>query len=603
MLIALFVSCLQSHRPTKQPWSPRYTMERALVNILETTSSFSFKAAALLEGKPFTWQDSLNPGASANLGTAAGSVRTAAPGAAAGTAGAAAAGAGTGLGVRTAAAAAAGRQAQRQRGGRGGRSGSSRQQRPDVSDSVGSMSPASAASTGDVAAGASSSHSAAAAASRLGATSRGPAQQQQQQAWLPAGDRQMQKEPSFRAGVLPAAGAGAGGSNSGSSCSSSGRLAAKVPRHQRSRSLSSIQSGDGGSLRDGDDEDTVPADLPQQQQEEELSVPSLPPVTSPFARVSHMQQHGAALERCGFGSTISLHAGTPPSSHRWNQQQHLRWQQAQVQAQAHASEASSTSSRGQGGPGSGGSPATTATPTSAAGAGASFFPGAAAAAAAGSASAAGAAGGAGTAAAGVSKVVAAAVQPPFLDMVPWYSGTSADLFKTMFDLLISVKLFLGRFDMRTMQVGGCFEVVIFTAGVVVFWAVGRRRGRRRAAPAGSYDSCGCSKAVEAHETGEAAAESAAGRAVENVIGAAWMTRLFCPGASLAAASCATHGQGSIHSGPAPLHRWKSFWTSDCRTSPTYKEVQDRTVAREQRKQQKHLPGAQTALSGVRASSL
>jgi hypothetical protein len=42
--------------------------------------------------------------------------------------------------------------------------------------------------------------------------------------------------------------------------------------------------------------------------------------------------------------------------------------------------------------------------------------------------------------------------PPFLDMVPWYSGTSADLFKTMFDLMISLKLFLGRFDMRTMQV-------------------------------------------------------------------------------------------------------------------------------------------------------
>eukprot|EP00879_Flechtneria_rotunda_P018990 GHRR01019937.1.p1 GENE.GHRR01019937.1~~GHRR01019937.1.p1 ORF type:complete len:748 (+),score=303.12 GHRR01019937.1:256-2499(+) len=41
--------------------------------------------------------------------------------------------------------------------------------------------------------------------------------------------------------------------------------------------------------------------------------------------------------------------------------------------------------------------------------------------------------------------------PPFLDMVPWYSGTSADLFKTMFDLMISLKLFLGRFDMRTMQ--------------------------------------------------------------------------------------------------------------------------------------------------------
>jgi hypothetical protein len=54
----------QSHRPAKQPWSPRYTMERALVNILETTSSFSFKAAALLEGKPFTWQE----GGSGNAG-------------------------------------------------------------------------------------------------------------------------------------------------------------------------------------------------------------------------------------------------------------------------------------------------------------------------------------------------------------------------------------------------------------------------------------------------------------------------------------------------------------------------------------------------------
>lgn len=43
-------------------------------------------------------------------------------------------------------------------------------------------------------------------------------------------------------------------------------------------------------------------------------------------------------------------------------------------------------------------------------------------------------------------------QPAFLDMVPWYSGTSADLFKTMFDLMVSLKLFLGRFDMRTMQV-------------------------------------------------------------------------------------------------------------------------------------------------------
>lgn len=41
--------------------------------------------------------------------------------------------------------------------------------------------------------------------------------------------------------------------------------------------------------------------------------------------------------------------------------------------------------------------------------------------------------------------------PDFLDMVPWYSGTSADLFKTAFDLLVSVTLFLGRFDMRMMQ--------------------------------------------------------------------------------------------------------------------------------------------------------
>eukprot|EP01018_Ginkgo_biloba_P006074 Gb_19683 [translate_table: standard] len=41
--------------------------------------------------------------------------------------------------------------------------------------------------------------------------------------------------------------------------------------------------------------------------------------------------------------------------------------------------------------------------------------------------------------------------PDFLDMVPWYSGTSADLFKTVFDLLVSVTLFVGRFDMRMMQ--------------------------------------------------------------------------------------------------------------------------------------------------------
>ncbi|KAK1433514.1 hypothetical protein QVD17_10425 [Tagetes erecta] len=39
-------------------------------------------------------------------------------------------------------------------------------------------------------------------------------------------------------------------------------------------------------------------------------------------------------------------------------------------------------------------------------------------------------------------------QPNFLDMVPW---TSADLIKTVFDLLVSVTVFVGRFDMRVMQ--------------------------------------------------------------------------------------------------------------------------------------------------------
>ena len=43
-------------------------------------------------------------------------------------------------------------------------------------------------------------------------------------------------------------------------------------------------------------------------------------------------------------------------------------------------------------------------------------------------------------------------QPEFLPMFPWYSGTSADMYRTVFELLVSVKLFLGRFDMRTMQV-------------------------------------------------------------------------------------------------------------------------------------------------------
>ncbi|KAJ4785662.1 Calcineurin-like metallo-phosphoesterase superfamily [Rhynchospora pubera] len=43
------------------------------------------------------------------------------------------------------------------------------------------------------------------------------------------------------------------------------------------------------------------------------------------------------------------------------------------------------------------------------------------------------------------------LKPDFLDMVPWYSGTSTDLFKTVFDLMVSVTLFVGRFDMRMMQ--------------------------------------------------------------------------------------------------------------------------------------------------------
>ncbi|KFM24478.1 hypothetical protein F751_3196 [Auxenochlorella protothecoides] len=44
-------------------------------------------------------------------------------------------------------------------------------------------------------------------------------------------------------------------------------------------------------------------------------------------------------------------------------------------------------------------------------------------------------------------------------MFPWYSGTSADLLKTLFDLMVSVKVFLGRFDMRTMQVATASEWV------------------------------------------------------------------------------------------------------------------------------------------------
>ncbi|KAK9862826.1 hypothetical protein WJX84_007158 [Apatococcus fuscideae] len=47
--------------------------------------------------------------------------------------------------------------------------------------------------------------------------------------------------------------------------------------------------------------------------------------------------------------------------------------------------------------------------------------------------------------------IATPEQTGFLPMFPWYSGTSADMYRTVFDLVISLKLFLGRFDMRTMQ--------------------------------------------------------------------------------------------------------------------------------------------------------
>ncbi|XP_075651836.1 uncharacterized protein LOC142622276 [Castanea sativa] len=42
-------------------------------------------------------------------------------------------------------------------------------------------------------------------------------------------------------------------------------------------------------------------------------------------------------------------------------------------------------------------------------------------------------------------------KPDFLDMVPWYSCTSADLYKTLFDLKVSANVFLRRFDLRIFQ--------------------------------------------------------------------------------------------------------------------------------------------------------
>ncbi|KAG7941523.1 hypothetical protein I3843_16G049200 [Carya illinoinensis] len=43
------------------------------------------------------------------------------------------------------------------------------------------------------------------------------------------------------------------------------------------------------------------------------------------------------------------------------------------------------------------------------------------------------------------------MKPEFLDMVPWYSGTSVDLYKTVFNIVVSVNVFLDRFDMRILQ--------------------------------------------------------------------------------------------------------------------------------------------------------
>lgn len=62
-----------------------------------------------------------------------------------------------------------------------------------------------------------------------------------------------------------------------------------------------------------------------------------------------------------------------------------------------------------------------------------------------------------------------------------YSGTSADLFKTAFDLMVSFKLFLGRFDMRTMQVrvacssqarGAAHAAAVSPCKASMFWVLG-----------------------------------------------------------------------------------------------------------------------------------
>ncbi|KAG6624704.1 uncharacterized protein LOC122299306 isoform X2 [Carya illinoinensis] len=42
-------------------------------------------------------------------------------------------------------------------------------------------------------------------------------------------------------------------------------------------------------------------------------------------------------------------------------------------------------------------------------------------------------------------------KPDFKNMVRWYSGISTDLYKTIYDLMVSVNIFQGRFDLRILQ--------------------------------------------------------------------------------------------------------------------------------------------------------
>lgn len=48
-------------------------------------------------------------------------------------------------------------------------------------------------------------------------------------------------------------------------------------------------------------------------------------------------------------------------------------------------------------------------------------------------------------------------KPSFLPMVPWYSGTSHDLWSTLLDIIISMSIFAGRFEMRTLHAGTAYH--------------------------------------------------------------------------------------------------------------------------------------------------